>query len=100
MKTWNTISGKTWQFRQNCQTLKYLCHRDESILTQKHSPAVLKPTDLPPGVSLKTFLWVEKMNLLPPAMIKLVLFSSLPDSQNFNQLLKYEETEKFKVRNW
>lgn len=81
MKIWNTISGKTWQFGQNCQTLNYLCQRDEIILAQNHLPAVLKPTDLPPGVSLKTLLWAEKMNLLPPAMIKLVLFSSLPDSQ-------------------
>lgn len=81
MKIWNTIPGKTWQFRQNCQTLNYLCQRDESILAQNYSPGVLKPTDLPAGLILKAFLRVEKMNLLPPAMIKLVLFSSLSDSQ-------------------
>lgn len=49
MKTWNAISGKTWQFRQKFQTLNYLCQRDESILAQNHSPAVLKPMDLSLG---------------------------------------------------
>lgn len=56
--------------------------------------------DLPPGVSLKTVLWIEKINLPAPDTIKLDLFFPPPClSVRFQFVVEVLETEKSEVKN-